>query len=242
MRRFVIPAAVVLLTAMFLGGVSYAQPGRGDAAFQIRLGGFFPRGDSDFWRDTEERFTIRPGDFDAFQLGFTYVHSVNNNFEVGLNLDLYNETQISQERDFVDEFGLPILHDTTLQMVPISVDFRLIPGGRYRLRGGGRRVLQPVFYIGGGAGVNFYEYEEIGDFVDDFVDPPEVFPSRFVADGAAFSAHALAGLEMPMGGPFSVMLEGRYTWAEDDLDDDFAGFGDIDLGGPSVFVGGAFRW
>jgi hypothetical protein len=38
------------------------------------------------------------------------------------------------------------------------------------------------------------------------------------------------------------MFEGRYSWSDDNLSRDFAGFGDIELGGASVFVGGAFRF
>ncbi len=245
MRKILIPLLALATAAVVVAtpAPALAQAGRGDSAVQFRIGGFFPEGDSAFWEDTEARFTQRTSDFEAVIVGFSYVRSVNNNFEVGLNLDLYDETVRSAEAGFVDEFGFPILHDATLSMVPLTVDFRLLPFGRFKLRGQDRRVLQPAFYIGGGAGLNLYEYEEIGDFVDDSFDPPEIFgPERFVSRGAALQLHALTGVEIPVGGAFNILVEGRYSWAEEELEDDFDGFGDIDLGGPAFYVGGAFRW
>jgi hypothetical protein len=119
---------------------------------------------------------------------------------------------------------------------------RFIPAGRFR--GSSRRgaVRKPVFYVGAGAGINFWEYEEIGDFIDFTVDPNEIFFDRFIEDGEALQVHVLAGLEIPVSPGFNLLLEGRHSWADDDLSGDFAGLGDIELGGTSVFIGGSFRW
>ena len=54
---------------------------------------------------------------------------------------------------------------------------------------------------------------------------------------------SLAGLEMPVHPNWGLVLESRYSWADDDLDSaDFPDFGRLNLGGPSVFVGGTFRF
>ena len=241
LRTALAVAATLLVAAPLMAPSTQAQ-GRGDDAFQIRLGGFFPSGDSDFWDDNENRFTLDADDFNSAIVGFTYVHSITNHLEFGVNLDVFEETTLSAERDFVDEFGSDILHDTTLSTVPIVVDLRVVPGGRFKLRGP-RRVLKPVFYFGAGFGVNFYEYEEIGDFVDDSIpEDPVVFSGVFEARGVAPVAHGLVGLEFPVGGIISIIAEGRYVWSETEIDDDFDGLGDIDLGGAAAYVGASFRW
>jgi hypothetical protein len=127
-------------------------------------------------------------------------------------------------------------------MVPVTVDFRMLPFGRHKVRGQGRRVLKPAFYVGAGAGVLLWDYEEIGDFLDFTFDPPVIFFDRFEDDGAALELHALAGVEIPMSPRFNLIVEGRYSWADDDLDAGFAGLGEIKFDGASAFLGGSFRF
>ena len=233
-RFLFIPAILILLTAT--GSVMASGP-VGDRAFQFKFGGFFPHGESDFWTETEDVFTLDAGDFDGVQVGFTYLTAMSNNLEVGLNVDFYNETVFSAYRDYTDADGFRIFHDTNLSMVPLSVDVRFLPAGRYGARGSRGQVLvrRPVFYLGGGIGVNFFEYEEVGDFVD--FDLDEVVFDRFQDTGAAFSAHALAGIEMPVTPNMGLLFEGKYTWVDENLGSDFAGLGDLDLGGTSISVG-----
>lgn len=238
-------------TALLLSIAAVASPaeagaghrGRGpDGSFQVRMGGFFPEGGGDFWDETESAFTLDASDLNDFAFGLTVTRGISDVVEIGLNADFYDATSISAYRDFVDGAGFPILHDTTLETLPLTLDVRLLAGGRYRQRGGGRQVLRPVFYLGGGFGVTFWQYEEVGDFID-FADPQmAVFPGFFEDNGAAFETHVLAGFELPLNPSFNVLLEGRYSWADDELGGDFGGLGKIELGGPSVFVGGAWRF
>lgn len=212
----------------------------GDMAFQFRIGGYFPRGDSDFWLDTEQTFTLDHSDFNEAIVGISFVGSFGNHLEAAFNADFYDATVVSAVRGFVDEDGFPIFHDSTLRLTPLTVDVRFLPAGRYRVRSGGRYVKQPVFYIGGGGGLALWEYEEVGDFVD-FSDD-SIFFDRFKDDGVAFEAHALAGVELPLGRTWSLLFEGRYSWVDDNLGRDFAGLGEIDLGGLSTYLGGSWRF
>ena len=239
MRRAIATVATSLL--LLAGGSLDARAGHNyDFAFQFRLGGFFPDGESAFWDDTEESFTLDVSDFDDAILGLSFVGSFNNHVEAGLNIDFYEGESFSAVRGFVDEDGFPIFHDSWLRTVPLTIDVRFLPFGRYRQRPQGRNVLQPVFYLGGGVGLTYWEYEEEGDFVDFTND--EIFFDRFIDDGFAFETHALAGLELPFGRTWSLLLEGRYSWADDDLGGDFAGLGEIDLSGPSAYIGGSFHF
>jgi hypothetical protein len=250
MKRTILALAATTLLVLVAAVPAAAQSGHPGPAgwqramFQLRLGMFMPSGDSDFWDATGEVFTLDSSDFDDFILGFSYIHSVNNEVEIGVNVDFYEERVRAEYRDFVDSAGFPILHDTELELIPFTVDVRFLPGGRYRIRPGGRYVMKPVFYIGAGAGLNLWDYEEVGDFLDFGFDPPEIFGDRFIDDGVAFEVHALAGVEVPVGQSTNLLLETRYSVSDDDLGGDFAGLADteLDLGGSSFYGGLSFRF
>lgn len=234
-----------------------------DRAFQIRLGGFFPRGgDGDVWDANEALFTLDRSDFDSVAVGLSYVSSLSNHLELGVNLDFQGETVLSEQRDpiagglFTDTDGFTVRHDTQLGLVPLTLDLRLLPGGRFRLRPGGRHVLQPAVYVGGGIGATFWEYEEIGDFVDDPIVPTIISFDRFRDTGVAFEAHLLAGVDFPISRSVNLLVEGRYAWADDELGESYArsvppeptlpdlflGADELDLGGVAVHGGVAFRF
>ena len=52
----------------------------------------------------------------------------------------------------------------------------------------------------------------------------------------------LAGLELPVSPGFNLLIEGRYSWAQGELDRDLIGLESIDLGGAWGFVGASFRF
>ena len=70
----------------------------------------------------------------------------------------------------------------------------------------------------------------------------EIFFDRFIDSDWAFQTHALAGVELPISPAMGLLFEGRYSWVDDDAGGDFAGLGEIDLGGPSAFVGASFHF
>lgn len=245
MKRLTLSIAVtaVLLAASWTGALAQGHGrGYGDNAFQFKLGQFFPDGGGELWPDNEDVFTLDISDFNDMIWGFSFVTGMSNELEIGLNVDFYDETVFSSYRDYVDEDGFPIYHDTRMSVMPVTVDLRFLPAGRYRMRPGGRQILRPTFYIGGGGGLNFWEYEEVGDFIDFQVEPAEVFYGRFKDSGTTWEAHALAGFELPLSPGFNFLVEGRYSWCEDTLGGSLAGLGDIDLGGASVSMGASFRF
>ena len=239
--RFAIFGVAVALVAV----PAVAQPPQGSTPFhgefQARVGGYFPSGGGDFWTDTREVFTLDASDFDGFILGLTYVTPVNRYLEVGFNADFYGQTVSSEYRDWVDGAGFPILHDTKLRITPLMIDLRIVPGGRFSDRGSYLK-RKPVFYFGGGVGANYWQYEEVGDFLDFSFDPPDIITDRFTDDGWAFAADAVVGLELPLGQSWGVILEGRYLWSEAELEGDFAGLGTIQFDGPSAYVGVGFSF
>jgi hypothetical protein len=238
-------ATVVLILAAV--APAYAQPpgaGPSDNSFQFRFGGFFPSGDSQLWEDNASFYTMNAGDFDDLTVGFSYVAGMSNYLEIGFNLDFYDATVRSSYRDYTDQDGYPIYHDTRLRLTPATVDLRFLPAGRYDYRGsrGQYRVHKPVPYLGLGAGFNFWEYEETGDFVDFSSDPPWLIQDHFSDDGVAFEAHVLAGIEVPVGPTWGLIFEGRYSWSDVTPSGDLSGLGKLDLGGASAYFGAAFHF
>jgi len=99
-----------------------------------------------------------------------------------------------------------------------------------------------VLYIGAGAGLNFWEYSEVGSFVDEGDPMLRVIEGAFVASGETLEGRVLAGLEIPVSPAFNLSFEGRYSFAEDDLEGDFSGFGTLSPGGGFMFIGASFRF
>ena len=88
-----------------------------------------------------------------------------------------------------------------------------------------------------GGGMLFWDLTEAGWFID-FGDPElPIVQASYLADGLTWELFALAGLEVPLASSWGVFFEGRYRWAEDELGDDFAGFGTIDLSGWELAAG-----
>jgi len=242
-RAATLAPTLLVLLALSATVPAQAQWGRETShALQGRFGWFWPAGGGELWDTNEEVFTLSASDFDGFTFGFSYVHSLNNSLEVGANIDWHSQSARSDYRHWKDEGWKPILHDTRLSMVPLTVDLRVLPGGRLKPRPGGRKVLKPVFYLGVGAGVNFWTYEEQGDFLDFDFDPPEIFYGRFKDSGEAFEVHALAGVEFPVSPGFNFLTEIRYSWAEDTLGGAFAGLGKLKLDGFGLSLGGSWRF
>jgi hypothetical protein len=211
-------------------------------AFQVRFGYFFPEGGGTLWDDVGNRFTLGPEEFNGPTWGLSFVTAVNANFEIGIHGDWYDRTVRSEERAFLDELGYPIEHDTTFSERPFAVDLRLVPGGRYRSAGRGGSSLKPVFYLGAGVGINLWEYEETGEFVDATDPTLPIYYGSFKESGEALEARVLAGLELPVSPGFNVLVEGRYSWSQDDLSRDLVDLGEIELGGAWGFVGASFRF
>ena len=232
---FVICLALLLTLGLpALAGHRTRQP---DRSFQVRMGGFFLDGDGDFWADNESVFTLDASDFDDFLFGLTYSHGFNRFFELDLNADFTDETVVAEYRDFVDGSGFPILHDSTLKTAPMTIGARFLPFGRAT-----RGTSKPVLFVGGGAGVNFWRYEEFGDFID-FDDPANpLVLGDFSESGEAFVTYGVAGLELPLSPAFNLGFEARYFSSDDELKGDFAGLGKLDMSGWAASVSANWRF
>jgi hypothetical protein len=217
------------LVATFLAGASSASA----SGLDLRIGGFFPRGNETLFQDVRELYMVEKSDFYGVYGGIEYNTEVAPNLEVGVSFDAFGSSEDTSYRDYVRPDGREIEQTLKLRMMPLGVTLRFLPTAK---------SASFVPYVGGGVDAVFYKYEEYGDFIDFFDPDYTVVPDAFRSESVAFGFHAVAGLRVYINRDFAIVGEGRYQWAEDDMGDDFAPneaglINRIDLSGPSFTVG-----
>jgi opacity protein-like surface antigen len=223
MRRLMAVAALGIL------GMAVSAERAAAGGLDLRAGAFFPRADSTLFDDNTELYTVDNDDWVGFTGGVEYNLNLSDNVELGFHVDGYSRTHDTVYRDFVRPSGREIEQTLKLTSVPVGATLKYVFNPR-------RGALTP--YVGAGADVVFYEYEEFGDFID-FNSPDfDVFSDDFIDSSAAVGFHAVAGLRFPLGDDFSLTAEGRYLWAKTEMSEDFRVLdNEIDLSGASATIG-----
>lgn len=146
--------AVACVTLVMLG----ALPGSASAGgLDVRLGAFFPRESSNLFSDDRVLYTVEKNGWRGFTGGVEYSARVAPNLELGVHVDGYGRTLDTVYRDFTTDTGRDIAQTLKLEIVPVGVTLRLIAGGR-------RSTVVP--YVGVGADLYYWRYEEFGAFID----------------------------------------------------------------------------
>jgi opacity protein-like surface antigen len=200
-----------------------------DGEFRIRLGAFEPDGSSDYWDGIRHDFTnSSTRDFQAPNLGLDYILPLNGPLNLIFSGSVYQGSSSGSYRNFEDNFGNRIHHDTTLDIASLTAGLlvRLAPR---------RYPVQP--YIGAGGGVYPWRLKESGDFIDFSTPNNAIFSADLKSDGTAFGFYGLLGLEVPVSRRVNLFVEGRFTHVNDNLNKDFEGAGRIDLSGSEVAAG-----
>jgi len=236
-------------TAVLALGLVAASPGAGWASgLEVRIGGFFPRAQSDLFDDINELYTpdsrsdecttttcpgVTERDWRGVYGGAEYSFNVADHLEMGISLDGYSKTIPTIYRDFSRPNGSDIHQELKLTVVPLGVSLRVLPLDRYA-------AVQPYLTVGGD--VFFYKYEEFGDFIDFFSNDLDISADSFKSDGAVLGGHAAAGIRVPLGHDFAITAEGRYQFAQKKrMGDDF-NQNRIDLNGASATIGVRLRF
>lgn len=223
----------VALAALLLSALPALAQGRRyvperESAFRLRVGSFLPEGDSQYWRDKEEDFTGSTDDFENPSFGLDFLLPLSNHLSLQFSGTGYGGEATNAYRDFEDNFGDRIRHDTTLDIASGTAGIVLHLAGP-------DVAVQP--YLGAGLGAYAWELKESGDFIDFGSSSRTIFSADLSSEGVGFGYYWLAGLAVPITPRVSLFAEGRWTRAEDDLSDDFEGFGKIDLGGRDFAAG-----
>lgn len=233
MRRFItvaitIAAVILIFSANDANAQGNWQPGD-FGSVRFSLGIFSPQGDSQYWDETFDAFTGQPSDFEDVVFGVDYMWRTSRHAGLLFGGSYYDGATTQAYRDWVDANGADITHRTSLMLSDLTAAYV------WRF---GRGGASP--YIGGGGGLLWWRLREEGYFID-FSDAelPVVFAS-YRAEGTTWELFALAGFDIPLGRQWSFFFEGRYRWSEAELNEDFSGFGTIDLSG--LQLAGGFSW
>ena len=200
------------------GGFAFGAP-RG--FFAIKVGLYAPRAESDIFAFNTEQLTLDLSSYKAPLFGIDIGYSVNDRVDVVFGFEYSSSSPVSEMR------------------ITVSVRFNLVERGRSV--GSFAWVPKSVVpYVGAGGGINWWRYEQFGDFVDfaDFT----IFTDHFLTQGWEPIVHAFGGVDWAVSPRFVLEFEGRYSWAKGQLAPAFVGFEPIDLAGFRGMVGASFRF
>lgn len=219
------------------------QSGKADFSFSapkgfvgFRIGRFFPQANGDLFNQITSDLTLEKSDFRMWDIGVDGGVDLHKSVELIFSFDYMKRTKASEFRDFVDENDLPITQTTKLEQIPLTggVKLLLIPRGR----GVGRYAWLPsavVPYIGGGAGVLWYRFQQEGDFVDE--SDSAIFPAQLESSGWTPTLYAGGGADIHVFKSTFLTVDLRYVWAKPELDRNFTSFDALDLSGLRVSAG-----
>lgn len=196
------------------------------------LGGYiYLNGDSDVYIQNEQETTFRVNDLNNFIGTVGYDHFFGEHFSLGGNFAYYQGETTVEDVRFVFPDNAPIFRTIQLQIVPLEISAKVLPAGRN---------AGVIPYVGGGAGIYYWEYQEFGDFVIN----GEIFLGGVAySDGWDPGWHVEGGVQIPISRPVALQFEAKYWQVEGDLD--VTGFDPdfepLDLSATS-FSGGVSIW
>jgi hypothetical protein len=232
------------------GAAAQGGPGflfsRPKVSIGFRGGYTVPRLSSNLFEQSRTDFTLNRWDFAGPYFGGDLAVRVAERWDLSLSAGWARGHGLSEYRAWV-EGGLPIEQETTFETASLAV------GGRYYLKDRGRSVgrfawvparLAP--YVGGGVGVMWYTFEQVGDFVD-VLDPAcplacPIYGDALRSDGSGLGLYASAGADLSIGKQFYLTGEARYNLASAGVRDAYSLFDPIDLSGLQVTTGISLRW
>ena len=236
-------AHAILFAAVLFGPASLrAQDPDGflfrePSGFLAVRGGFSrPTAGSDLFSFATRELTLNRGDFSSLDLSVDAGFHLTPRLDLVLSAALSGMSKRSEFRDWMDNSGRPIEQTTNFKRNPVmaSVRYYLQPRGRSI----GRFAWVParyVSYVGAGAGMMDWEFDQNGDFID--FATKNVFADHFHSSGWTPVAQVFAGIDWPLGPRWALTTEAKYLSASADLGTDFSGFHRLDLSGFSTSAG-----
>jgi hypothetical protein len=242
--RHLLAAAVVGAPLLGAPATVHAQDGflfrAPVASVTLRAGPLLPRAHGDLFGFLTDTLTLDRGDFRMPFLGAEVAVAVASRWDLALAAGWAETEKASEFRDWVGADDLPIVQDTWLRVVPLTLSGRYYPLPR------GRAVSRLAWlparttpYVGAGAGVTWYSLRQAGEFIDaDRV----IFESTRESNGHGFTGHGLVGLDHWFTSRIGLNAEARYILGSGSVGGDFQGWDGLDLSGLQLAVGVSFRW
>lgn len=213
-----------------------------NATLSFNMGFSLPTASSDIFEEAFEIYTLEKGELTSFLIGGGVSFFVNDRLDLGFDFSYASSDSWVEYVEYVDNNDLPIEHKIRFMQVPLTLS------AKYYLMDRGREIGNLSWipttwapYIGGGGGRTYYEFEQVGDFID-FVDF-SVFPTQFLSEGWAWVGHVLGGVQWSVSPKFIVTAEGRYSFASAEMDrPDYRDYDAIDLSGFNGIIGFGVRF
>ena len=190
----------------------------------------FPRAGGELFRFVSDQLTVDRRSFRARGLVGDLGVVLGSRLDLVVGFDRTQRATPSEYRHYVASNGQPIAQRTELKQMALSIGTRYSPLGR------GLNISRFAFiprrftpYVGGGAAMAFYNFEQQGQFVD--ANDLSIFNDHFASDGWSVGPYVNGGVDVQVWRRLSVSFDGRYSWLHSDLDSDFSGFNGIDLAG-----------
>lgn len=210
-----------------------------------------PRESSDLFDFVREEMTIERGDFSGPLFGGDVGVRLSERLDLALGVEWARGEQRSALWDWEEVVGDDVF---LIEQTSALTTTRLNASARLYLLERGRTIGTHAWvparwspYVGGGAGIVWYSFEQWGDFVDYLtVDDPEgpvIFTDRFRSSRNGVAPHAMAGLDISLTPRVVLRGEYRYNWGSAPVDSRvFDGFDPIDLSGHRATIGIAMRF
>ncbi|MEZ4416195.1 MAG: hypothetical protein R3E10_10660 [Gemmatimonadota bacterium] len=219
-------------------GFLFGSP-RGSIAF--KAGYAMPTAGSQIFDFVSDELTLSKRDFNAPWFEGEIGVRVSDRVDVLFDVAYSRSERDSEFRDWTDTNDLPIEQRTMFRRVPVSLGFK------YYLGDTGRRISSLAWvpakwtpYVGAGAGIIWYRFSQVGDFVD--FETLDIFVDNFISEGHSGTVHALAGVDYSLSARAALTGEARYQYAKGPMGADFVDFDDLDLAGFQVTAGLKFRF
>lgn len=243
-------AALVALALLPVGAAAQSSSdflfGSPSVTLGVYGGYAIPGADGGAFDFTTQELTVERSDFASVTLGGRLAVRLHERVDLALDVAHAGANARSEYREWVDQDDRPIEQTTSFSRTPVTLGVKVYPWDRGRSIGRFVWIPRGVSpYVGAGAGIVWYEYNQVGDFVD--YETLDIFAGDFDSDGQAAAGRAFAGLDVSLGPRFLVNGEVRYLWAGTDMDtdefveDDGVSPLHIGLSGLSTTVGVAVR-
>lgn len=240
------PAPVAVSLLLLAGGFQSlpAQDflfGAPRAQVTVRTGSMDHRARGDLYDFITSELTVERDDFRATFVGAEASLLVRPRVDLVLGIAHGNTSTPSEYIGFIGTDDLPIKQSTTLSTTPVTVSLRVYPLARgesiSRLAWVPARVTP---YVGAGAGLVFYRFEQTGEFIDttDYA----IFNDHYESAGSGGTAHVAAGTDVWITARLGINVDARYSFGSAPLTADYEEWERLDVSGVHAGVGLTLRW
>ncbi len=210
-------------------------------SLSLRYGYAIPRASGEVFTATRQQFTLESSDFNApvlyGQIGLRLTEHVDIAGDMAWTVSRAN----SNYRDWVDQDDNEIEQSSEFGRRSVTMGAKIYLLDRYK--NFGRFVWLPkrlAPFIGVGVGWVTYRFEQEGDFID--FETLDVFSDRYRSSSTVATVNIYAGTDWSLSKRLFLTGECRYSSGSAELEDDFTGFGRIDLSGFMMNAGLSLRY